>query len=148
MARLRHAWHSWRRHSWAQRGLGVRAWLLLPLAVSGLRLFGFRRTQTMLLRGGGAPRRIDLSAAQDAARLLTGAAAWSAMPASCLARALVLSRLLRNQGLAAELRIGVARVDGQFIAHAWVEHGGTALIEAEDVGARYVVFDEPLLVGG
>jgi Transglutaminase-like superfamily len=41
----------------------------------------------------------------------------------CLRRSLVLVQLLSRRGIQAELVIGT-RTDPDFLAHAWVEHGG------------------------
>ena len=148
MARFSRAWRTLQALSWGQRGLLARAWLLLPLAVVSLRLLGFGRTQAALLGPASPPAGHDLAAAQATARLVLSAARWSPLHASCLPRALVLARLLRDQGLVAELRLGVARPDGRFAAHAWVEHGGVPLAEAESLAARYAVFDKPFLAEG
>jgi hypothetical protein len=72
------------------------------------------------------------------ARIVGGAAAWNLLSATCLARSLVLCRLLRSEGLAADLRIGVARPGGAFRAHAWVEHHGVALGEPENVAGQFL----------
>jgi hypothetical protein len=47
----------------------------------------------------------------------------------CLARSLVLMRLLARRGVPASLVIGVA-TEPEFGAHAWVEHGGRPLLPA------------------
>lgn len=142
MVRLGHAWGTWRSLSRAQRQRLLRAWWLLPLVGTSLRWFGFRRTQTALrLSGAPDPMRRDLAAAQDTARIVHRAAHWNPAAGQCLVRSLVLHRLLAEQGLAADLRIGVARADGRLQAHAWVEHGGAALAEAMDVDTRYAAFD-------
>jgi hypothetical protein len=60
----------------------------------------------------------------------------------------VLCRLLRRQGLPATLRIGVAKPDGRLAAHAWVEHGGVALDDSQDVARRFAAFDRALLSEG
>jgi hypothetical protein len=146
MARLSRSWRTWRALSWAQRRLLARAWLLLPPVVVRLRLSGFRRAQAALLGRTAAPGDGDLPAAQATARLVLSAARWSPVPASCLPRALVLARLLRDQGLAAELRIGVARADGRFAAHAWVEHGGVPLADRQDVALHYAPFERAWLI--
>jgi hypothetical protein len=148
MARLQRSWRTLRALSWAQLRLLVQAWLLLPLATAGLRLFGFGRMQAMLHRTPASAGRNNLAAAQAIARIVHGAARWSPVHAGCLVRSLVLCRLLHRRGLASGLRIGVARPDGRFAAHAWVEHGGTALAEAETIGEHYVTFGEDLLTGG
>ncbi|HEV3321193.1 MAG TPA: lasso peptide biosynthesis B2 protein [Solirubrobacteraceae bacterium] len=49
----------------------------------------------------------------------------------CLARSLVLTRLLARRGIPAKLVIG-ARADPDFLAHAWVECAGHAVLPAGD----------------
>lgn len=56
--------------------------------------------------------------------------------------------LLLRQDLAAGLRIGVARPDGRLAAQAWVEHGGVALGEAENLEERFSSFEETALARG
>ena len=149
MAKSSRSWRTFRALTWAQRGQLAQAWLLLPLAAVGLRLFGFRRLQALLLRpAAAAPARDDLPAAQATARIVHSAARWSPIHASCLARSLVLCRLLRRQGLSATLRIGVAKPDGRFEAHAWVEHAGVALNDSQDVELRFAAFDRAVLSEG
>jgi transglutaminase superfamily protein len=48
--------------------------------------------------------------------------------ATCLTQALALHLLCRRRGWPTQLQIGVARSNGAFRAHAWVEHGGEILI--------------------
>jgi Transglutaminase-like superfamily len=49
----------------------------------------------------------------------------------CLARSLVLTRLLARRGIPARLVIG-ARTGPDFLAHAWVEHAGDPVLPAGD----------------
>ncbi len=49
----------------------------------------------------------------------------------CLARSLVLTRLLATRGIQAKLVIG-ARTEPEFLAHAWVEHAGSAVLDPGD----------------
>jgi len=49
----------------------------------------------------------------------------------CLVRSLVLTRLLASRGIEAKLVIG-ARTTPGFLAHAWVEHGGTPVLDPGD----------------
>jgi hypothetical protein len=99
--------------------------------------------RTLLLLGDPATAgRTDLAAAHSLARIVHGAANRNPFHPNCLTRSLVLCRLLRRQGLAAGLRLGVAKPGGTFAAHAWVEHGGVALSEADSVAERYASFDE------
>ena len=141
MAKLSRSWRTFRALTWAQRGQLAQAWLLLPLAAVGLRLFGFRRMQAVLIRPAGVPTRDDLPASQAVARIVHSAARWSPLPASCLTRSLVLCRLLHRQGLPATLRIGVARPNGRLAAHAWVEYQDVVLNDGQDVERRFAAFD-------
>jgi len=49
----------------------------------------------------------------------------------CLVRSLVLTRLLARRGIPSRLVIGVRSGQG-FLAHAWVEHGGEAVLDPGD----------------
>lgn len=49
----------------------------------------------------------------------------------CLARSLVLTRLLARRGIEAKLVIG-ARTEPDFLAHAWVEHKGEPVLDPGD----------------
>ena len=55
--------------------------------------------------------------------------------ASCLTQAVSAQYLLRRHGHRSELRVGVARGDTGFRAHAWVEHAGRVLIGGEGSAA-------------
>lgn len=149
MASARRLWRGFWALSRAHRKVFAEAWLLLPLTAIGLRVWGFRQAQSALLPAeNAAKRRDDFAEAQAVARLVRVAASWSPLPATCLVRSLVLCRLLRRHGLAADLRIGVSKPDGRFSAHAWVEHGDVAVNDSEDVGCRFAAFDSPVLSGG
>ncbi|MCB1484146.1 MAG: lasso peptide biosynthesis B2 protein [Hyphomicrobiaceae bacterium] len=52
--------------------------------------------------------------------------------ATCLVRALALQRLLSQNGLASELRIGVSKNANQFSAHAWLIHDNKILIGGDE----------------
>jgi|SRR5580692_678310 hypothetical protein len=49
----------------------------------------------------------------------------------CLIRSLVLTRLLASRGIQAKLVIG-ARTTPEFLAHAWVEHDGSPVLDPGD----------------
>jgi hypothetical protein len=49
----------------------------------------------------------------------------------CLVRSLVLTRLLASRGIQAKLVIG-ARTTPEFLAHAWVEHDGSPVLDPGD----------------
>jgi hypothetical protein len=49
--------------------------------------------------------------------------------ATCLPQALAAECLLRRDGYPTQLRIGVAKdLDGQFLAHAWIESDGSIVV--------------------
>jgi hypothetical protein len=91
---------------------------------------------------------VNLPQAQAIARIVHGAAQWSPFRADCLPRALVLCRLLARRGLRAEFRLGAGKPEGEFAAHAWVEHEKIVLAEAESPTARFAAFDKPSLRRG
>ena len=49
--------------------------------------------------------------------------------------------MLRRQGYAAKLRIGVRKKAGKLEAHAWVEYEGAALNQAEQMHRHYAAFE-------
>lgn len=66
--------------------------------------------------------------AERLARAVVRAARHGVFRPRCLARAIALSRLLSAHGIEGHaIRIGVARTDGKFVAHAWIERGTTVL---------------------
>ena len=136
------SWRAVRALTWRDRGLFLRAWLLLLVVAPGLRVFGFQGTQRAL-GVAEAPRgcRRGLDEAQAIARIVHAAANRNPLRPSCLARSIVLVHQLRRRGLAAEIRIGVAKPDGCFAAHAWVEHDGVALAETEASRDAYAPLD-------
>jgi hypothetical protein len=62
-------------------------------------------------------------------------------PMRCLPKALCLRWLLGRHGIAAELRIGVARQGGELSAHAWVERQGHPVGEAPGLEERFSPLD-------
>ncbi len=119
-----------------ERRLLLQAWLLLPVVRIMLWLMGYRRTLAslrFLLRFSADQTDTNLSAtasremhkrAATFGRLVTGAANNNLITINCLPRSLVLWWMLRRNGLAADLRIGVQKEADVFAAHAWVEYSG------------------------
>ncbi len=121
----------------SERALLATAWLALGVAPLALAVVPFRRlrdwaedeTRSGRLAGPPTPERV--------AALVEAAAQHHFVRTTCLARALVLCRLLRRRGDAARLVIGGARgvgsqggdalLPGSFEAHAWVACDGLAL---------------------
>jgi hypothetical protein len=125
---------------------------LLPLTAIGLRGLGFTRFYGDSNRWADAQAGKSLTEnaipdAQRTARLVQLAARKGLYHASCLEQSLALLWLLRREGIAGELRIGVRKEAGQLQAHAWVECLGFPLNESADVGQRYRRFDSSLALG-
>lgn len=97
---------------------------LVAAAVVGVRAFGLRAMLAWAERpiGGGTLSehdiRVRVVAIQRAARFLPRA--------TCLPQSLALARMLRQKGVAANVRIGVKAGSG-FAAHAWIEIDGRPL---------------------
>ena len=127
--KLRHA----RELSALERRTLVRASLLLWVVDLGLRTIGFARVDALLGRHRGG--RVGAVGASDPTRsrieeIVRGvdlAARLQPLRRKCLRRALVLQHLLREHGVATEIRFGVRRTQagGEGIeAHAWLERDG------------------------
>lgn len=103
-----------------------------------LRLFGLRPVLKRVL----SPRRpsvADGSLREWLVRLATRideVAVWYPFDARCLERSLCLILLAGTRGVTADLRLGVLPVP--FMAHAWVEHGGTPVNDTPEHLRMYV----------
>ena len=139
---LADAAHTLRAFSRDQRAAVLEASLVLPAAELGLRLVGLRRTWDVLCAGAPGSRE-DVPAAQAIGRAVQGAARWSPARPRCLARSLVLCRLLRRRGIAGVLRIGVASPGRDFEAHAWVEVAGQPVGDSIAGVERFTAFEHP-----
>lgn len=125
-----------------ERGLFLRALLLLPVAAVGLRLLGLRRFQALLMRRLllRAAGQADMERAQRVALTINRAACNGLYRANCLQRSFVLWWLLRRRGIDTQLRIGVRKRGARFEAHAWLEYDGIVLNDDADISTRYAAF--------
>jgi hypothetical protein len=116
--------------------------LLLPFVAAGIRFGGTLRLCRWFrqARGGMRIRHSPVVVA----RIVNVAASHLPFSAGCLARSLLLHRLLARQGTASTLRIGVRLAGGRLEAHAWVECDGTPVNDTEDVSLRYAPFEGSL----
>jgi hypothetical protein len=118
------------------RWIHLRAAVYLVAARLALSLFGLR----WLAGTKSKPPGRSAADAEAHARAVDAVARRLPLGLTCLHRALALVWLLRADGLAAALRIGIRPGNGDLDAHAWVEHDGVALLD-EDVSA-FVAFEE------
>lgn len=134
----------------AEKALFLRALLMLPLVDAELRVRGWQRCHTRLVKWA---KRCRLSSAtpgilpERVAWLVECAARNVPWPATCLRRSLVLWALLERAGIATELRLGFRKTDGVFEAHAWVELNGVPLNDRRDVRTRYQMAAQALTPG-
>lgn len=124
--------------------------LLLPLISCSLRLRRFQKTKAHLEPDASpsSPQVSDpeqvANAVQKTCRMVRAAARYGFVRPTCLADSLALWHLLQKQGISANLRIGVRKSSHHFEAHAWVEHNGVALNQADEVHRHYAPFDREL----
>ena len=134
-----------------ERGIALEAAGGLLATWLGLRLAGFRRWQSVLVRlapsANTTMRRRDASQRQSAemiARMAAAAARNVFFATNCLEQSLVLCWLLRRRGIAAELRIGARKEFERFEAHAWVEVDSAVLNDTSREHQHFVPFDGPI----
>ena len=138
----------------SERGLFLRAMLLLAVTGFSLRLVSFRLIQGLLspvnVAVGKAHSPVkDAAQARQTARIVAAAARHGPYRANCLPTSLVLRYLLLRQGIQADLRVGVRRADcGGLDAHAWVEHADQPLIDRSGIQQRFAPFDQPIRPSG
>ncbi|MCA0197304.1 MAG: lasso peptide biosynthesis B2 protein [Proteobacteria bacterium] len=139
--------HRWRaldaRDRWRLVGCVIGLWCVH----ASLAVFGYGRTRAMIERCSkrANPRRstdAEIADAQSLARLAASAGHNTMGEATCLRRALLLYGWLRRKSLEPALHLGlpVDAQPGTLRAHAWVELGGTPLLESD---AGYRPFERP-----
>ena len=133
----------------ADRPLFLLAWLLLFFTELGFRLAGLERTKRALSWIGSGPRsRCDPGErderVQRVAQVVALASGHVLPEPGCVPESLVLWTLLRRQGVASEVRIGVRRHRDRLHAHAWVEHAGEPIGGSGLRAAHYSAFEQPV----
>ena len=103
----------------------ARACALIVCYAVALRVFPFRVVARSIRHTAGLKTGASTTNSQRIAALVD--AAGGVLRASCLPRALALSRLLRSRGVPHEVRIGIRKRSG-LEAHAWVVEGDRVLI--------------------
>ena len=137
----------WRALTSAQRRTLLQAWWLLPVFWLGLRTLGLPRLQARLaakplpITAPGQPP-LPLAEVQALGKAVNIAARHTPFHATCLSRSLVLGWLLRRQGVASDLRIGVRLVGGALDAHAWVELEGVPVNDSADIAQTFAAFGD------
>lgn len=105
----------------AKAGLALRIWSLYPRVVVGLRR---EQLPAYIARLGNPGRRRRRLAPARVSRAVDRSLRLGSRRPRCLVNAVVLFRLLREQGDHAELIIGLPQTAADKEAHAWIELGG------------------------
>ncbi|MFV0294880.1 MAG: lasso peptide biosynthesis B2 protein [Hyphomicrobiaceae bacterium] len=132
---------------WTRRACFVVGVVAVPAVWVALRLTGARLVRGLMADNVSAATKIPVPfAMEDVERLgaiMTRAARTSRLPGTCLARALVLRRLLAHCGVPAQIVIGARPLKDRLDAHAWVEVAGHPVNEPADIARQYVPFRSP-----
>jgi hypothetical protein len=134
----------------AHAPLTARAKAALAVEIAGsyavarwsLRRRGLRSALAALRARAGSTARPQSEHDRLAAGLRLGRAVGSTLrvlpvDSRCLMSSLVLTRMLASRGIESDLVISV-RPGEKFAAHAWVEHGGLALLPADAPASELV----------
>ncbi len=120
-----------------ERALLRRAWFRLLAAGLALRFLPLPKVQALLGAGSRRPLTTPVPTSRIAG-LVAAAARNHLLTLHCLPRALVLQSLLGDQGIQADLRIGVRRREKEMEAHAWVEQDGRVVGDSPELVRRYL----------
>ncbi len=125
-----------------ERRLFLKAGFWLTMMRMGLWLVPFRNLVSLVNRLGRSRKEppTDPGLVEQIAWAVNAASTF--VPRStCLTRALAAQIILKQNGCAADLRIGVASENGQFKSHAWIEsHAGVIIGGGEH--ENYVPFED------
>lgn len=145
-------WLGFWRLSRRSRGVALEAALALAVTWAGLRLVGFRRWKTLLVRlappnpDGTRPLgQARIEKAREIARVQEAVSRHLIFHVSCLEQSLVLWWLAARRGIPAELRIGARKQAGRFEAHAWVELGNLVLNHSGEAHPHFAPFDGSII---
>jgi Transglutaminase-like superfamily len=114
-----------------ERQLLIQTFILLGLIRLGLRWLPFQKMLDILANISQASSRQQPSPIRPEQMVHAVELSSRYLPGEvlCLPRALTMHVLMRDQGYAPQLRIGVAKgAKGNLEAHAWVEHQGNVVM--------------------
>jgi hypothetical protein len=145
------SWRAFRRLSGFERAVVIEAAAGLIATWAGLRLLGFRRWKTVLVRLSpaedvlrAAENHEPLGFARRISQLQEATARRLPFRPSCLEQSLVLWWLLRLRSIFAALWVGGRKEDDRFEAHAWVEFCGAVLSSPLEDHHHFIPFDGPI----
>lgn len=116
---------------WGRKLLVAKCWVMLNGTAIALRVISL----PTLIRSLGTNTPVGyagITTDRDAILWSVRAAAALSWRPTCAVRGLVVERLLRRAGIEAQFRVGVARQNEDFQAHAWVESREGILVGASE----------------
>ncbi len=137
-------WHKLRSLSFSEVWFLVEAAAVVVGFDVAFRLFSSKTCLALFERKAGSRERRQGGNLQRMAWLVDVADRYAPGKSSCLRQAAALAWLLRRRGVATSLRIGVARQEGKFTAHSWLELGEGELLGLSD-SDKYVPLSSPTL---
>jgi hypothetical protein len=127
-----------------ERGLLWKSVILLPLIHTALSFWGFPRFYQFLenrvpLRKNGSLKNESeiIIQAHQIAKMVSIAARYGLVRATCLRRSLLIWYYLRCRGITSSIIFGVRKISGKLDAHAWVEINGIVVSERDDTHIQY-----------
>jgi hypothetical protein len=119
--------------------LVVRALLLLLLYDLFIRFCGFREIHAIVRRWKTSTNSPNQETVTRVCNAVDYACIWYPKQILCLQRSFVTTRLLRKNGVPAQMILGAQKMP--FKAHAWVEVSGSPVNERSNVQAIYHVWE-------
>lgn len=118
---------------------------LLPTVALSLKLKGLKKTQSFIARCAPPPTPSSepitqkIQEAQRIAKLVSISANHGIYKTNCLKQVLVIWYYLNKNNIISTLHIGIRKNKEQILyAHAWLECGGTQLIDSEKCLQRFL----------
>jgi len=137
-------WHKLRSLSFSEVWFLVQAAAVVVGFDLAFRLFSSKTCLALFGRKAASHRRQKGVDPQRMAWLVDVADRYALGKSSCLRQTAALAWLLRRRGVATSLRIGVARQEGKFTAHSWLESGEGELFGLSDLD-QYIPLSSPTL---
>ncbi len=109
-----------------------------------LRLFSSKTCLAVFESKGGSHQKQEGADLQRMVWLVELADRYAPGRSSCLRQSAALAWLLRRRGITTNLRIGVAREEGNILAHSWLESGEGKLFGLSETD-KYVPLSSPVL---
>ncbi|MEI6131880.1 MAG: lasso peptide biosynthesis B2 protein [Bacillota bacterium] len=96
-----------------------------------LKFFGYKSAQKMIFSNGKETKcQNSYLVMKHKAQLLTGICEGMPWEITCLRKSVALKKALARAGIASKVVLGVNRVDGKVVAHAWLECMGHSIFKS------------------